>query len=117
MCIYITSPEATASPGMNSSGYILSRYHLKLLHPSFFLYNIAHESKPISRSNFSKYFKKIVIETKYWVRKMEYQQTAALFDRSHHQNLLFHFQFSGNNIAHSHLAKLQLNELSFVSVH
>lgn len=30
-----TSPDATASPGMNNSGYILSKYHLKLLQPNF----------------------------------------------------------------------------------
>lgn len=48
---------------------------------------------------------------------MKYEQTAALFDQLHRRSLLSRFQSFDNNIVHSHLTKLQPNELSFVSVH
>lgn len=35
--INFTSPDATASPGMKSSGYTSFRYHLNDLHSKFFL--------------------------------------------------------------------------------
>lgn len=42
----ITSPDATASPGMNNSGKMLSRYHLKDLQPRFLRRLFLDETSP-----------------------------------------------------------------------
>lgn len=43
---FFTSPDATASPGMKSSGYMFSRYHLNDLHFNFLLNSLRDVMSP-----------------------------------------------------------------------
>jgi len=43
---FFTSPDATASPGMKSSGYMFSKYHWNDLHFNFLLSSLRDVMSP-----------------------------------------------------------------------
>lgn len=103
---------------------MLSKYHLKLLHPKFFLFRL-NKKEWRNRENY--YFCFLVgisvglcgiIGTFHnWILSFWYLFTVALFVRSHRRSRPFHCRSADNSIERSHLAKLLPIAPNSVSIH